>query len=59
MIPIFTLLFWFVILGVVAYLIETYLPMPAPFKIVIRVIIVVAAIWLLLSFIGVPPLRLR
>jgi len=55
------LILYFAILGVIAYLIETYLPMPAPFKIVMRVIIVLFAIFLLLNALGWvnPPMPLR
>jgi len=33
--------------------------MAAPFKLIIRVIIVIAAIWCLLNFLGLPGLRFR
>jgi hypothetical protein len=40
-----------VILGVVLYLIETYVPMAPPFKLVIRVIVILAlALYLLQAF---------
>ena len=36
-----------VVLGLVVYLIETYVPMPQPFRLVIRVVIVIGLlIWL-------------
>jgi len=36
-----------VILGLAVYLIETYVPMPAPFRLVIRVVIVIGLLlWL-------------
>jgi len=36
-----------VILGLVVYLIETYVPMPQPFRLVIRVVIVIGLLlWL-------------
>lgn len=41
------------ILGVILYLIQTYLPMPAPIKIVITVIVVVVCCLVLLDFAGI------
>jgi hypothetical protein len=41
------------ILGVILYLIEAMLPMPAPIKLVIRVIIVLAMVVILLRLAGV------
>jgi hypothetical protein len=38
---------WLAILGLVVYLLETYVPMPAPFRLVIRVVIVIGLLlWL-------------
>jgi hypothetical protein len=59
MVALWQLLLYFVILGLIAYLVETYLPMAQPFKIVVRVVIVVIAIYLLLDLAGVAPLALR
>ena len=41
-----------VILGVAAYLVETYIPMAPPFKIVIRVVIVLILVVVLLQLLG-------
>jgi hypothetical protein len=41
-----------VILGVAVYLIETYLPMARPFKIVIRAVIVIGLLLWLLALAG-------
>jgi hypothetical protein len=41
-----------VILGVAVYLIETYLPMPRPFKIVIRAVVVIGLLLWLLALAG-------
>lgn len=49
-----------IIIGVVLYLIETYIPMSAPIKVVFRVIIVLIACAILLDALGFNvPLRLR
>lgn len=42
-----------VILGLVLYLIETYIPMSPPFKMILRVIVVIALCLYLLSAFGV------
>jgi hypothetical protein len=42
-----------VILGVVLYLIENYLPMSPPFKLVIRVVVILALILYLLQLAGI------
>jgi hypothetical protein len=42
-----------VIAGVVLYLIETYVPMSPPIKIVIRVVVILALCLLLLSTFGI------
>ncbi len=48
---IISLLIVLVIVGVCLYLVETYIPMAAPIKTVIRVIVVlVLVLWLLQSF---------
>jgi hypothetical protein len=48
-----------IVLGVALYLVETYLPMAPPFKIVIRLIVVVLLIVMLLRLIGYPVGSLR
>lgn len=48
-------IFVLVIIGLVIYLMENYLPMPQPIKVVIYAIIVLAICWWLLSLIGVAP----
>lgn len=46
--PILTVLFVLVIVGVVLYLVETYIPMAPPIRTVLRVVVVIAlCIWLL------------
>jgi len=42
-----------VVIGVVLYLIETYIPMAAPIKLVIRVVVVVAIVLWLLRLFGI------
>lgn len=44
-----------IIIGVCLWLAETYIPMAAPFKIVIRVIVVLVLILWLLSRFGIVP----
>jgi hypothetical protein len=40
-----------VVLGLILYLVENYLPMAEPFKVVLRVVVVIALIlWLLRAF---------
>jgi hypothetical protein len=46
------LLFLLVIVGVVLYLVETYIPMSPPIKIVIRVVVVLALVYYLLQAFG-------
>lgn len=56
-----TLLLTLVILGFALYLVETYIPMAAPIKLLIRVIVVIIVVLVLLQLIGVkgvPSLRL-
>ena len=46
-----TIIIVLVILGVALYLIETYVPMSAPIKMIIRVVVILAmVIWLLSQF---------
>ncbi len=40
------------VLGLVWWLISTYLPIPQPFKSVILILLVLVAIWFLLRFAG-------
>ena len=48
-----------IVLGVVLYLVEQFIPMAQPFKIVIRVIVVLLLIVALLRLVGIQiPLRL-
>lgn len=48
---IITLIIVLVILGLALYLLETYVPMAAPIKLVIRVVVVLAiVVWLLQAF---------
>jgi len=48
---IITLIIVLVILGLALYLLETYVPMSPPIKLVIRVVVVLAiVIWLLQAF---------
>lgn len=43
----------FAIVGLVLYLVETYIPMPAPMKLVLRVIVVLVLVVYLLDMIGI------
>ncbi|MET0742963.1 MAG: Thivi_2564 family membrane protein [Microvirga sp.] len=43
-----------IILGVVLYLVETYIPMSPPFKVVIRVVVILLLVVALLRLIGYP-----
>lgn len=52
-------LFALIVLGVVLYLVENFLPLAAPVKIVIRVVVVLLLIWMLLQLIGLAPGRLE
>lgn len=46
------------VIGVILYLIQTYLPMPQPIKIVITVLIVIFACVILLDFAGIGSYRI-
>lgn len=46
------LLLILIVLGVIVYLVETYIPMSPPFKVVLRVVVVVVACLLLLEALG-------
>jgi hypothetical protein len=54
-----TLIIVLVLVGVALYLIETYVPMSPPIKVVLRVVVVlVVVLWLLRAFgVGDIPLR--
>jgi len=51
-------LFALIVLGAVLYLVENFIPMAAPVKIVVRVVVVLILIWMLLQLIGLAPARL-
>lgn len=55
------LLVTLIVLGLVLYLVETYIPMSPPIKTVLRVVVVVVLVlWLLQTFLGVSvPILLR
>lgn len=48
-----TLILFLVILGVGLYLIETYVPMAAPIKLIIRIVVVIFVVLLLLKAFGI------
>ena len=59
MMDLISLLIVFVVVGVVLWLIVTYIPMPAPMKNVLMVVVVlILCIWLLQSF-GLAHLRIH
>lgn len=49
---IIALIVWLVVIGVVAWLITTYIPMPQPFKTILMIVLVVVALLLVLSAFG-------
>lgn len=52
-----TLLLVLVVVGVCLYLVDTYIPMSPPIKVVIRVVVVIVLVlWLLRLFVG--PIRI-
>jgi hypothetical protein len=51
--PLITLILVIAIVGFILYLIETYIPMTAPFKLVIQVIIVIVLLLWVLQLFGV------
>lgn len=53
-----TLMFTLAVVGVVWWLVTTYIPMPAPIKTVITVIAVLALCMLLLSLTGIGNIRI-
>jgi len=54
-----TLIIGLVILGVALYLLETYIPMSPPIKMVIRVVIVLVLVVWLLRFFGITDATFR
>lgn len=54
-----TLLLVIVILGVGLYLVENYVPMSPPFKVVLRVVVVVLLILYLLRAFGIADIPVR
>lgn len=48
-----------VVLGVALYLIETYVPMSQPFKIIIRVVVIVFSVLWLLRVFGIADIPIR
>lgn len=51
--PLISLILVIVVLGVVLYLIETYVPMSPPIRTVLRVVVVLAVVVWLLQILGV------
>jgi len=51
--PLITLILVIAIVGFILYLIETYIPMPAPFKLIIQVIIVIVLLLWALQLFGI------
>jgi len=48
-------LFVLIVVGAVLYLVERYVPMAEPFRIVVRVVVVLILCWYLLGLIGWAP----
>lgn len=48
-----------VILGVILYFVETYIPMSPPFKMAIRIIVVIGLLLYLLQVFGIADIPLR
>lgn len=42
-----------IVIGVAVYLVETYIPLTPPIRVVLRVLIVVLCVWWLLQLIGI------
>jgi hypothetical protein len=53
-----TFLFLLIVLGAVVFFVENYIPMSPPFRMAIRVVVVLILLWFLLSLIGMAPTRL-
>lgn len=49
------LLLLLIVLGALAYVVERYVPMAPPFKIAIRVVIVVVLLWYAFALLGIAP----
>lgn len=46
-----------ILVGVLLYLVETYIPMAPPIKLIIRIVVIlVVVLWLLRAFVGDIPL---
>jgi hypothetical protein len=50
-------LFALIVLGAVLYLVENFIPLSPPIRVVIRVVVVLILIWLLLGLVGMVPTR--
>lgn len=61
--PLVTIIIVLVVVGVLMWLINTYIPMASPIKTILNVVVVLAVIiWLLSAFgviSGIPPLNLK
>lgn len=51
--PLIHLLLFLVVIGVALYIIETYIPMAEPIKLLIRVIVAIVVVLMLLQLVGV------
>ncbi len=51
--PIVSLIVWLVIIGVLMWLVNTYVPMQEPYKKILNIIVIVAVVLWLLSVFGV------
>lgn len=51
--PLLTLIVVLVIIGLCLYLVETYIPMSPPIKVVLRVVVVLVLVVWLLSLVGI------
>jgi len=52
-VPLLTLIVVLVIIGLCLYLVETYIPMSPPIKVVLRVVVVLVLVVWLLSLVGI------
>jgi len=48
-----SLILFLVIIGLALYLIETYIPMAAPIKLIIRIVVVIVIVLMLLRVFGI------
>lgn len=56
--PILTIIIVLVVVGLVMWLINTYIPMAAPIKAILNIVVLVLVIWWLLSIFGIlPPIQ--